>query len=119
MRSATTFCFAPGFGRGNQSGESTRFYAEAHRSETYSVRTLASSRYSMLPSPECVADGGSEAGGIGRAEFVVVMNEVDMSFRSHKQIARHVQAKSAAKVAQKVVAGRVILAIRSTAWRNV
>src|SRR5882762_6365734 len=33
-------CFAPGFGSGNQRGESTRFYAEAHRSETSSVRTL-------------------------------------------------------------------------------
>src|SRR5882724_10837462 len=73
----------------------------------------------MLPAPECVANGGSEAGGIGRAEFVVVMNEVDMSLRTHKQTARHIQAKSAAKVSLKVVAGGVVLAIRSTARRNV
>src|SRR6266851_1778596 len=73
----------------------------------------------MLPAPECVADGGSETGGIGRTEFVVVMNEVDMSLRSHKQIARHIQAKTAAKVSQKVVAGGVVLAIRSTARSNV
>src|SRR3979490_2421526 len=73
----------------------------------------------MLPTPECVANGGSEAGGVGRAEFVVVMNEVDMSLRAHKQIVRHIQAKSAAKVSQEVVAGRIVLAIRSTARRNV
>jgi len=40
-------------------------------------------------------------------------------FRTHKQVVRHIETESAAKVAHEVVRGSVVLAAAAAAWRHV
>src|SRR5882672_2953602 len=47
------------------------------------------------------------------------MNQVHVRFRTHKQVVRHIETESAAKVAHEVVRGSVVLAAAAAAWRHV
>ena len=52
----------------------------------------------LLPSAECVADGYAVPGGVIRAEFVVVVDQVNVRFRAHEEVAYRIESNASAEV---------------------